>query len=234
VPRSAKAWFLLALLAGAARAEELRVHVQLLAKGGKSVARGSDVRQAIVYYEPATPQPVKPSEVPFVMTTRRKEFDPRILVIPRGSWVRFPNEDPILHNVFSVSTPNQFDLGLYKGSPGKKQRFDEPGVVRIYCNVHHDMVAYLLVLNTPYHGGPDANGDLVLSGLPRGKGKLTVWHEQTDLRTVDVELPQAAAAKAPPAPLRIDLEVIRPLIPSHLNKRGESYFRSRGDAYDTP
>lgn len=218
---------LLRLAGGAAAvaAEELRVHVQLLAKGGKGPARGSEVRQAIVYYDPAVAPVVKPSPVPFVMTTRRKEFDPRILVVPRGSRVRFPNEDPILHNVFSVSSPNHFDLGLYKGSPGKEKRFDQPGIVRVYCNVHHDMVAYLLVLATPYHGAPDANGDLVLSGLPKGAGKLSVWHEQTELRTVDVDLPQKGA-------LTLGLEVVRPLIPSHLNKSGESYFRARGDRYD--
>ena len=90
----------LALLAVPLQADDLRVHVQLLAKGGKGPAKGSDVRQAIVYYEPAVPVTVKSAPVPFVMTTRRKEFDPRILVIPRGSRVRFPNEDPILHNVF--------------------------------------------------------------------------------------------------------------------------------------
>lgn len=216
----------LALLAFPLRADDLRVHVQLLAKGGKGPAKGSDVRQAIVYYEPAVPVTVKSAPVPFVMTTRRKEFDPRILVIPRGSRVRFPNEDPILHNVFSVSSPNQFDLGLYKGSPGKEKRFDQPGIVRVYCNVHHDMVAYLLVLATPYHGAPDANGDLVLSGLPHGAGKLSVWHEQTELRTVDVDLPRKGEA------LTVGLEVVRPLIPSHLNKAGESYFRARGDRYD--
>jgi plastocyanin len=215
----------LAAASGAVAAEELRIHVQLLAKGGKGPARGSEVRQAIVYYDPAVAPAVKPSPVPFVMTTRRKEFDPRILVIPRGSRVRFPNEDPILHNVFSVSGQNQFDLGLYKGSPGKEKRFDQPGIVRVYCNVHHDMVAYLLVLATPYHGAPDANGDLVLAGLPRGAGKLSVWHEQTELRQLP-QLPQKGG------PLTIGLEVVRPLIPSHLNKSGESYFRARGDRYD--
>jgi hypothetical protein len=159
------------------------------------------------------------------MATRRKEFVPRVLVIPRGSRVRFPNEDPILHNVFSVSSPNQFDLGVYKGTPGKEKRFEQPGLVRVFCNVHHDMVAYILVINTPYHGAPDAGGDFALSGLPRGPGKLTVWHEQSDLKTIDVELPQKGS-------LAVGLELVRPLIPSHLNKSGESYFRARGDGYD--
>ena len=224
IRRSLKVFALMPLLALPLRADELHVHVQLLAKGGKGPAKGSDVRQAIVYYEPAVPVTVKPSPVPFVMTTRRKEFDPRILVIPRGSRVRFPNEDPILHNVFSVSAPNQFDLGLYQKGPGKEKRFEQPGLVRVYCNVHHDMVAYILVLDTPFHATPDANGEFALLGLPRGPGKLTVWHEQADPWTMSVDLPQKG-------PLTIGLQIVRPLIPSHLNKSGKSYFRS-GDRYE--
>lgn len=205
-------------------ADDLHGHIQLLAKGGKGPAKGSDVRQAVVYFEPANPQAVKASEKPFEMVTRRKELVPRLLVIPRGSKVRFPNEDPILHNVFSVSAPNQFDFGLVEQGPGKEKRFEHPGLVRVYCNVHHDMVAYILVLDTPFHATPDANGEFAFLGLPRGKGKLTVWHEQADPVTLDVELPQKG-------PLTVGLQIVRPLIPSHLNKLGKSYFRS-GDRYE--
>jgi len=213
------------LLAVPVQAEELRGHVHLLAKGGKSPDRGSDVRQAVVYFEPASPQPVRPAPEPFEMVTKRKELLPRVLVIPRGSRVRFPNQDPILHNVFSVSSPNQFDLGLYREGPGKEKKFEEPGVVRVYCNVHHDMVAYILVLDTPYSVSPDAAGDFVLTGLPRGPGKLTVWHEQGDPWTAKLELPQKT-------PLQVGIEIVRPLIPAHLNKTGQSYFRSQRDRYD--
>jgi plastocyanin len=216
---------LLALLAVPVQAEDLRGHVQLLAKGGKSPDRGSDVRQAVVYFEPASPPPVRPAAEPFEMVTKHKELQPRVLVIPRGSRVRFPNQDPILHNVFSVSSPNQFDLGLYKAGPGKEKRFEEPGLVRVYCNVHHDMVAYILVLDTPHSASPDASGDFVLTGLPKGPGKLTVWHERGDPWTAKVELPQKT-------PLQIGVEIVRPLIPAHLNKTGQSYFRSQRDRYD--
>ncbi len=88
------------------------------------------------------------------MVTRRKEFVPRVLVVPRGSRVRFPNEDPILHNVFSVSTPQPVRPRPLQGGPGKEKRFEKPGLVRVFCNVHHDMVAYILVLDTPYHTTP--------------------------------------------------------------------------------
>jgi hypothetical protein len=139
--------------------------------------------------------------------------------------VRFPNEDPILHNVFSVSAPNQFDLGLYQEGPGKEKKFDAAGVVRVYCNVHHDMVAYILVLDTPHSTSPGANGEFTLLGLPRGPGKLVVWHEQADPYSVDVDLPQKG-------PLVIGLQIVRPLVPSHLDKTGKSYFRSRGERYE--
>jgi plastocyanin len=215
------------LLALPAYAEEIRGRVQLLAKGGRGPARGSDVRQAVVYFEPASRPPARAAEAPFEMVTRRKEFAPRLLVVPRGSRVRFPNQDPILHNVFSVSPPNQFDLGLYRRGPGKEKRFDEAGLVRVFCNVHHDMVAYLLVLDTAYYASPDADGGFVLTGLPRGPGKLTVWHEQTDPWSLDLELPPKT-----PGDLMARVEVVRPLIPAHLNKLGQSYFRSQRDRYN--
>jgi plastocyanin len=209
------------------QAEEIRGRVQLLAKGGKGPARGSDVRQAVVYYEPEKATGVRTGGQPFEMVTRKKEFSPRVLVVPKGSRVRFPNQDPILHNVFSVSAPNQFDLGLYRKGPGKETKLESPGLVRVYCNIHHDMVAYVLVLDSPYHVAPNANGEFVLSGLPRGKGKLTVWHEQADPWTVDLELPQKTQG-----PVLARVEIVRPLIPAHLNKTGESYFRSERDRYN--
>lgn len=218
---------LLLLLSLPLDAEEIRGRVQLLAKGGKGPARGSDVRQAVVYYEPENAAAARPGDRPFDMVTRKKEFSPRVLVVPKGSRVRFPNQDPILHNVFSVSAPNQFDLGLYRQGPGKEKRFESPGLVRVYCNIHHDMVAYVLVLDTPYHVAPDARGEFVLSGLPRGKGRLTVWHEQADPWTVDVELPRKT-----PQPVVAGIEIVRPLIPAHLNKTGQSYFRSERDRYN--
>ncbi|RPH55239.1 hypothetical protein EHM82_05650 [bacterium] len=217
---------LLALLAASPLpAEDLRGRIELLARGGKGPARGSDVRQAVVYFEPAGAPAARAAGSAFEMVTRRKELIPRVLAVPRGSRVRFPNQDPILHNVFSVSGENRFDLGLYRKGPGKEVRFDHSGLVRVFCNVHHDMVAYVLVLDTPFHAAPGADGSFVLTGLPRGKGRLTVWHEQAEPWTVDLELPRQE-------PVAARVEVVRPLIPPHLNKSGKSYFRSQRDRYE--
>ncbi len=213
--------FVTATVAPAA-AEELRGRMQLVTKAGKP-ARGSDLRQAVVYFEPATPHRVPPAATPIDMVTRQKEFVPRVLVVPKGSRVRFPNQDPILHNVFSVTPENAFDLGLNAKGPGKEKRFDNAGLVRVFCNVHHAMVAYLLVLETPFHTVPDAQGTFALTGLPAGPGRLTVWHEQAEPFTVDLTLPHQGlvAARVP---------VTRPRIPPHLNKLGKAY--STRDRYD--
>jgi plastocyanin len=211
-------------------AEELRGKVELLARGGGGPARGSDVRQAIVYFEPAVPAhgaKARPREAPYVMTTRGKEFLPRVLAIPAGGRVQFANDDPILHNVFSVSNGKPFDLGFLRKGPGGERQFDDPGLVRVYCNVHQSMVGYVLVLDTPYFTQPAADGSFTLTNLPKGAGKLSVWHEQTDPWTAAVILPAAPAA--PPVAARI--EVTHPQVPAHLDKNGKSYFTSGRDQY---
>lgn len=205
----------LALLPPAAAAAELRGRVQLVGKGGKP-AQGSDLRQAVVSFRPAAAPAAAPAPAPLEMVTRKKEFVPRVLAVTAGSRVRFPNQDPILHNVFSVTPEQAFDLGLYPRGAGKEQRFAEPGVVRVFCNVHHAMVGYVVVLDTPFRVHPDALGNFALSGLPAGPGRLTVWHEQVEPWTVEVDLPHPGAIAA-------RLEVTRPRLPAHLNKLGKPY-----------
>jgi plastocyanin len=206
-------------------AEDLRGRIQLLAKGGKGPARGVDVRQALVWFEPAAGATVRPAAMPYVMTTKDKQFVPRVLTVPKGSRVVFPNQDVILHNVFSVSGGNSFDLGLYKKGPGKEATFKEPGLVRVFCNVHQAMVAYIWVLDTPFLAAPGADGSFALTGLPRGPGKLTVWHEQADPVTIDVQVPRTE-------PLAARLEIVRLRVPPHLDKAGKSYFGAQRDRYN--
>ena len=129
----------------------------------------------MVYFRPAAPVPVAAAKQPVEMITLRKQFSPRILPVTVGTEVRFPNQDPILHNAFSTSKDNGFDIGLYGQGEGKAQRFDHAGYVRVYCNVHHSMVGHILVLDTPFFGRPDAQGRFRLKDLPAGKGDLVVW-----------------------------------------------------------
>ena len=206
---------------------ELRGRLQLVDAKGRPAA-GADAAQSVVYFQPrgAAAKPSRTAERhPFELVTRNKQFEPRVLAVPVGATVHFPNADPILHNVFSVSPGNAFDLGLARQGPGKEATFTKPGVVRVFCNVHHSMVAYVVVLDTPFYASPDAAGDFALSGLPDGPGTLTVWQEQADPATLEVRLPAAAAVV-------VRVEATKPRVPPHLNKSGRSYWRSRGDRYD--
>ena len=206
-----------------ATGEAIHGRVELLAKGGKGPARGSDVRQAVVYFEPAAKEAVKVPDGAFAMTSKDKDFVPHLLVVPLGARVAFPNEDKILHNVFSVSPGNAFDLGFYGMGKSKDKKLDAAGLVRVYCNVHHGMVGYILVLDTPFSTMPGADGSFTLTGLPKGPGKLTVWQEQADFWKTDLTLPSSA-------PVVARLEVVHPLVPTHLNKEGRAYFKP-GDEY---
>ncbi|HEV8631208.1 MAG TPA: hypothetical protein VGV61_12900 [Thermoanaerobaculia bacterium] len=202
---------------------ELRGTLQLL-QDGRPVNEGVD--QAIVFFTPtkkaaagqgaaAATKAAADDPLP-EMTTVHKEFRPRLLVVAVGGKVRFPNADPILHNAFSVSGANAFDVGLYAKGPGKEVTFKEPGLVRVFCNVHMSMAAYVLVLDTPYSTSPDNRGGFTLSGLPAGPGTLSVWHERGEMQRQAVTLPVTA-------PLRVALPVTKPRVPRHLNKFGKAY-----------
>lgn len=206
----------------AQRGTELVGTMHLLERGGRRAARGEALDEAVVWFEPGGGEPeVRPARA--LLETVGKSFVPRVLVVPVGSTVRFPNRDPILHNAFSVSRGNRFDLGLVKQGPGDEVTFERGGVVRVFCNVHHDMVAYILVLDTPWFARPDDRGRFVFRGLPAGSGTLHAWHERAEPVQVPVTVPSTGTGS------RVDvrLEISRPRVPPHLNKFGRRYGRSR-------
>lgn len=182
-----------------------------------SKAKISDV---IVYFEPEKPIELKPLSSPYSLKMKNKAYQPRVSAIPVGTKIQISNHDSILHNAFSPSRSNKFDLGLYGKSEGKIHRFDSAGVVRIFCNVHYHMVAYVLVLDTPYYTKVDSNGEFLLSGLPPGKGKLYIWHERSKRLIKKIELPFTD-------PLAIELAITKRRIPEHKNKKGTSYKKKR-------
>lgn len=208
-----------ALLGGAmaaAREDTAQISGTLvLVQEGRPVTDGVD--QAVVFFTPAKKPKVATAgdDVP-EMATVKKSFQPRMLVVPVGAKVRFPNQDPILHNAFSVSGGNAFDVGLYGKGPGKTVTFKEPGLVRVFCNVHQQMAGYVLVVDTPYSTAPDKKGEFSLAGLPSGPGTLSVWHERGEMLTQQVTLPATA-------PVKLSLAVSKPRVPRHLNKFGKAY-----------
>jgi plastocyanin len=112
-----------------------------------------------------------------VVVQRGKAFLPRVLAVPLGTSVEFRNEDEISHNVFSLSKPNDFDLGLYKLGTGRAQQFDAPGPVQLLCNIHSAMIGFVYVVDTPWFAQADANGAFAIKGVPPGEYLLEAWHE---------------------------------------------------------
>jgi hypothetical protein len=156
----------------------------------------------VVYFRPdAGSAPPTPGR--YTIYTRNKNFDPALLIIPVGSTVSFPNGDPVLHNVFS-STPQQaFDLGFYAEGESPQQRFDRAGLILLSCNVHRAMAANILVLDTPYHTRPAADGSFELTDLPVGSGELVYWHPRGSLISRRQSVPSTATLSA-------ELEISRP------------------------
>ncbi|MEM8931269.1 MAG: carboxypeptidase regulatory-like domain-containing protein [Acidobacteriota bacterium] len=198
------------------------------------VENGSDksdkeVRHALVWFEPHSterprPKPTPPAE-PYQIAMVRKAFQPRVLAVPVGSEVAFPNGDAILHNVFSLDRSNRFDLGLYRRGESKSVTFDAAGIVEVFCNVHHSMVAHVVVLDTPFFARVGADGRFRLDGLPPGPGRLHAWHERSDPLGVDVVVPADGS-------IDLRLEITKPKVPPHRNKFGKPYSRKRrGKAY---
>jgi len=188
------------------------------------VERGMAVNEAadaVVWYVPASGA-AAPAPVRAEIMTRERRFIPRITVVPVGSDVWFPNSDPILHNVFSVSAGNRFDLGLYRKGPGKSARIAKAGLVRVYCNVHQAMSAFVLALDTPYVARPGADGRFELDGLPPGEGTLFVWHERASLLSRAITLPRETS-------LAVTLELSAAGTVAHLDKNGRPYRESKGN-----
>jgi plastocyanin len=104
------------------------------------------------------------------------KFHPQVLPILAGTTVDFPNGDPVFHNVFSYSQSREFDLGRYPMGDSRSVTFSLPGVVRVYCDIHADMNATILVLDNPYFATPNDEGSFTIPNIPAGRYRLNVWH----------------------------------------------------------
>ena len=178
------------------------------------------INETVVWLEPASGKAAPRPPAKFQMTTRGKTLLPHVLAVPIGSTVEFPNDDPISHNLFSLSSNNTFDLGLYRRGSGKSHKFDIPGVVNVYCNVHPNMSAVIQVMATPYYTFADAAGNYALVDIPPGKYRLVAWNEQGGQTSSNVEVSAAGTASGPLA-LTLDSRNYR--ITQHMDKTGKPY-----------
>jgi plastocyanin len=148
---------------------------------------------------------------------RHKAFWPRVLGVPVGSTVAFPNSDTIFHNVFSLSGPEPFDLGLYRAGQSKSHTFRRSGTYRVFCNIHPEMTALIVVVPTPYVTTSGTDGRYVLD-LPPGRYRVTALSERAE--PVSVELTSVAGASVAP---ELHLDESAWVAVQHKNKYGLDY-----------
>lgn len=125
-----------------------------------------------------------------VLNQRDIHFDPEIIVVPVGSTVEFPNSDPIFHNVFSLSKAQPFDLGFYPKGQSRAVKFNHAGIVQVYCHIHANMYAAIVVTSSPWYAMPASDGSFSWSGVPAGHYRLTAWHKVAGFHRIDVDVPQ--------------------------------------------
>ena len=137
-----------------------------------------DRRRSVVFLETA-PQAAFEAPAPgrAVLDQKNEAFVPYVLAVTVGSTVDFPNSDRVYHNVFSLSKPRQFDLGRYPKGQSRSVRFDQPGVVRVFCEIHSHMNAFILVFAHRYFATTDAEGRYRIESVPPGAYTIAVWND---------------------------------------------------------
>jgi len=208
-------------LSGGALANQVAGRIVILEKDNKP---SPDLGDAVVYLEGTATPATAAAPVTVEIAITDKVYAPHVVVVPVGSTVRFPNHDPFNHNVFSLSEPNTFDLGLYGRGEAKSQTFANPGLVRVYCNVHPRMVAYVLVMANRLYAQPGQDGSFVIENVPPGRHRLHVWHERIPTEVIK----DVTASAAGGSDLQIALNARGYKWQAHRNKYGRDYPTNAG------
>ena len=156
------------------------------------------------------------------LTQRNKSFEPHLLVVPVGAVVQFPNRDPFFHNVFSLFEGKRFDLGLYEAGSTRNVSFDRPGISYIFCNIHAEMGAVIIALDTLYFAISNHKGEIVIPHVPVGRYVMKVWYETAEPPSLEAMTKEITVSEASSTLglLRISAS---PAASAHKNKYGMDY-----------
>jgi len=183
---------------------------------------GRPIPGAVITVRSLAPDARPAAPIRAVMDQINRAFEPDLLIVPVNSTVDFPNSDTVSHQIYSFSAAKRFTLPLYRGNPNPPVRFDTAGVVTLGCNIHDEMVGYLVVTDGQYFGRTDASGSWT-ADIARGKYRVTVWHPRMndDASELERELTVAQGDR-----LSLDLRLAKPLRPAPLATHPHSW-----DAY---
>jgi plastocyanin len=193
---------------------DVRVTVSVLTPDKRTVPGAGAVVWVV---DPAAARAAAPAARPKI-ASKGKRFDPHVAAVPAGGTVEFPNLDGIYHNVFSLSEKARFDLGLYRNGASRTMTFENPGPVKIYCNIHPQMAAVLVVLDGAIWAQAGADGTAHLARVPAGRTTVRAWDEKGGEFTAVVDVPDAGSV-----PLAISLDGSLWREAGHKNKYGKDY-----------
>jgi plastocyanin len=165
------------------------------------------------------------------LTQHNKSFEPRLLVVEVGTTMDFPNRDPFFHNVFSLFDGKRFDLGLYEAGATNSARFDRVGVSFLFCNIHPEMSAVVVAVNTPYYAVSDRSGRVALANVPDGKYEMHVWSERGVPEDVKNQTRRVTVSDASRTLPPIHLRANPNFNTAHKNKYGQDYVPPPDNSY---
>jgi len=215
---------LLLLVPGVAAGQgEVRGRVVIRERAGQVT---DDVANAVIYLLPSDGRTLRYGQVKVPISMNGRQFTPHVRVVTPGSAVEYPNQDPFGHNIFSTASGASFDLGTYPNGVSRANVFRKPGAFPIYCNIHSQMTAYVVVVPTPYYVMASADGRWAIAGVAAGRYALHVWHE----RAPEVVMPLDVTASGV-ADLTTTLDARGFVVSAHKNKFGRDYTSAGKDRY---
>ena len=177
-------------------------------------------------------RPTAQNELPHPqLIQKNKTFEPHIVAVQVGAEVDFPNHDPFFHNVFSLFNGKRFDLGLYESGSTRGVHFDRAGICYIFCNIHPQMSAVVVVVDTPYFAVSNSRGEVAIPHVPSGRYQLNLWEEHCAPKTLQDLSREVTVAESGTTLANIHLQESDVPVTAHLNKYGKPYDP---DAFSSP
>lgn len=215
--RILRALLIIALVAGTAHANPAG---RVVGKVTVADADGKPASTDVIVYVVGFKEPGSTGKPTAKVAQKGRKFVPDLVAVTVGESVSFPNADAFLHNVFSQSSERKFDLGSFKKGESKDKVFEKPGVIDVYCNIHPEMAATILVLPNTRHTRAAADGSYVIDGVPEGTWTVFAYARRV-AKPASAKVTVTAGADA-----SVNLSVVRGVEPPHVNKFGEKYKSS--------
>jgi len=218
----------LSLLPLHAHSADVTATVRVVAKDGKSDPNG--VVLSLTPLDPAKRVALKEAPAHATLVQKNKSFSPHLLVVPPGSTVDFPNRDPFFHNVFSLFEGKRFDLGLYESGTTRSVKFDRTGVSYVFCNIHPQMNAIVISLDTPYYAIIGSSGEARIPNVEPGDYQLQVWAEGLNREEMDKLSSRVSVGESPVRLGTLEIPSSETLA-EHNNKYGRPYDPNSATPY---